>query len=541
MNAIERAHQTIKARLADGIWSTGQRLPSIEQLSRLCAVSRTTMWKALALLQEESLVSTRRGGSIIAGVPSDKDHDQESGGYAWERLKIRIGREILQGAFFSGALPPVNKLALRYGVAIDTAKKALISLANDGQLVREGRQFRCAAKAAHRYRPAIVLLADEQQGGGMFLYDMRTNQVVESLERECVRLGYAPRFEGFRDTDPRGLLELKARLKAADAPIGFIVNMWPSWNETLRNRWIDLLAYLVSRKAPVIVLDQAGDLEFPDNMKEATNFRVLRISGLRAGEIVGDTLMRQGHRTVAYVTAYYKTSWARSRYRGLRRYYEQYGRAGSGVELHARGEVSDQNDLILSLLDLSEKEIRGVYAGRLSDSDLRNLHTRLKRLRGIVSSQERVRSSIARTLRPMARVVADLAHLEYDASIFEGMQALVLHLADSSAQELYLQPLFKEILKKSRATAWVCSDDKTGMDALTFLKARSIRVPDDVSIVCFENYRGAVKNQLTAYDFNMNGMIQEAMMMIMDERHLKNRPAISEIDGYVVERRTTRR
>jgi hypothetical protein len=35
--------------------------------------------------------------------------------------------------------------------------------------------------------------------------------------------------------------------------------------------------------------------------------------------------------------------------------------------------------------------------------------------------------------------------------------------------------------------------------------------------------------------------VQQALLLIMDEKRLKNQPVITEVDGYVVERRTTRR
>jgi DNA-binding LacI/PurR family transcriptional regulator/DNA-binding transcriptional regulator YhcF (GntR family) len=541
MSSIKHAYETIKNRLGNGSWKAGQRLPSIEQLAKLCAVSRTTMWQALKLLQQESLVSAKRGGAIIAGAMPDPATGTEESGYAWERLKNRIGREILQGEFSNLVLPPIAKLAIKYGAAIDTVKKALKGLLHDGHLVHEGRTFSQAPKTAIRYRPTIVLIADESQGGGMFLYDMRTNQIVESLERECVRLGYSSRFIGFGDKTPNGLLDARAALKKIGTISGFVVNMWWVWNETNRQRWFDLLGYLAGQKVPVIVIDQAGNLEFPHTIRRAQNFRVVRITGERAGEIAGHTLMRQGHNIVAYVTAYHKTDWARNRYNGLHRYYEQFGGGSKSVELFARSEVNDQNDLILSLMDLDEKEILAVYSGRYSAEDVRALRPTLERIRNLKLSKKSIGHRVTRTLRPMAHVLADLSRSEHDAAVFEGMQTVMLHLADSSAQELYLQPLFSEILEKSKATAWVCSDDKTGMDALAFLKSKGKRVPNDISVLCFENYRGAVKHQLSAYDFNLNGMVQKALLMIMDRKTLKSTPVISEVDGYVVERRTTRR
>jgi hypothetical protein len=36
-------------------------------------------------------------------------------------------------------------------------------------------------------------------------------------------------------------------------------------------------------------------------------------------------------------------------------------------------------------------------------------------------------------------------------------------------------------------------------------------------------------------------MVQQALLMIIDEKLLKSTPVVSEVEGYMVERRTTRR
>jgi hypothetical protein len=55
-----------------------------------------------------------------------------------------------------------------------------------------------------------------------------------------------------------------------------------------------------------------------------------------------------------------------------------------------------------------------------------------------------------------------------------------------------------------------------------------------------ENGRETCERQLSTYDFNMNRMMQDALHLIMDEKVLKSRPVMTEVEGYVVERRTTR-
>jgi DNA-binding LacI/PurR family transcriptional regulator len=100
---------------------------------------------------------------------------------------------------------------------------------------------------------------------------------------------------------------------------------------------------------------------------------------------------------------------------------------------------------------------------------------------------------------------------------------------------------FSVAFEKTKATAWVCQEDKTALGAVSFLRSHGIRVPEDISVVGFENWREAYEQHLTTYDFNMAGMVRQALLMILDENLFQNKPAISEVDGYVVERRTTRK
>jgi DNA-binding LacI/PurR family transcriptional regulator len=113
------------------------------------------------------------------------------------------------------------------------------------------------------------------------------------------------------------------------------------------------------------------------------------------------------------------------------------------------------------------------------------------------------------------------------------------HVASNIGRERYLATFLDGILRRSAATAWVCADDMTAIGAASFLRSRGKRVPEDISVIGFDNFRESHEHQVSTFDFNMNGMVQQAMLMIMDEAALRSRPAISEVDGYVVERRTT--
>src|SRR5690242_3030028 len=121
MSAVEQAAEVLRGKLRSGYWASGEKLPSLAELALLCNVSRATAWKAVAVLREQSLVTTRRGGAITAGV-QERPSAVESG-RGFERLASRIGTDLLLGRFPGTRVPPLCKLALQYDVSIPTVRK----------------------------------------------------------------------------------------------------------------------------------------------------------------------------------------------------------------------------------------------------------------------------------------------------------------------------------------------------------------------------------------------------------------------------------
>jgi DNA-binding GntR family transcriptional regulator len=320
MGAAEESFVTIKQRLQSGLWPQGGRLPSLAVLAEQCQVSRTTMWHALGLLKKERLVYTKKNGMIFAGAILPSQPGSTPPAFAWERLKSRIGSEILAGVFREDRLPPISKLSLRYGVAANTFKKAIGSLVADGLLERKGSGYSPVKRRSRTYQPSVVLIGVGKSGEGIDAGHVMTQRILESFERESLRLGYASRAAGFDPRSANCLAEFSSEISRIPEVIGYIVTLWEPWDPTERRRWHDLLQMLANGKAPVIIIDHVGNFSFPQTLQQRKNIRVISIAGIRAGEIMGDFLIRRGYDHVAYLTTAWNNDWAQKRY-------EEIGRA----------------------------------------------------------------------------------------------------------------------------------------------------------------------------------------------------------------------
>jgi DNA-binding LacI/PurR family transcriptional regulator/DNA-binding transcriptional regulator YhcF (GntR family) len=538
MDAIQSAKRTLKNRLDSNEWNPGSRLPSLAELAIQTGVSRTTMWRAVGLLQKESLLHATQRGAIIAGPAGVTRQKKENRGLLWERLTMRIGRDLVVGAYPTQVLPLVTKLAAHYGATIPTMRKALSRLAHEGLLKEAGRRFVQASYHRESYQASIALIVPD----GALSLDPRTHEAAISFERECLRLGYPYRIERFSMRDAKSFMHVRKIIGVHNAIRGCIISLWNPWDNTLKARWFDVLDLLAGQNLPTVVIDQAGNLLLPLSLKNRKSLRILRICGAKAGEMVADALLKRGHSRLAFITGSLTLDWVQNRHAGVCRYVQNYGGPHSAVETYSYGEIADITYLVLALLNLDKSDIQLLYGERLSKNEIRNLHAMMDEIQnGKLADIPIARDPATATIRHWARSLVDLSHQAHDPGIYDFELDRLLHTTSDKAIEFYFEPLFKKVLAKSGATAWILPDAQSAISAVAFLKNSGKKVPEEISVFGFDNWRNDLDKQLSTYDFNMNGMVQEALLMINDEKILKSKPMISEVDGYVVERRTTRR
>jgi DNA-binding LacI/PurR family transcriptional regulator len=189
---------------------------------------------------------------------------------------------------------------------------------------------------------------------------------------------------------------------------------------------------------------------------------------------VGEYLLSLGHRGVAYFSPYCDTrerSPVQSRKEGVE---EAFRGAGYGEGVKAF--LCDQFE--------SEADAAGAY---LQESTYRSLQE--------VSTEY------------LAAIDAIDPRPEY----FFPPTGMTYPLVHQYHWYQFLLPRFEEALSDRSVTAWVGFNDTVALLAYSFLLSNGIKVPEDISVIGFDDTIASYGYNLSSYNFNVDGMITEAL------------------------------
>jgi hypothetical protein len=220
---------------------------------------------------------------------------------------------------------------------------------------------------------------------------------------------------------------------------------------------------------------------------------------------------------------------------------KQFGPPHASVKLSVLDPDIREIALALSLLGLNERDTLRLFSERYAGEDRKILQRDWQTGRAVTFTEPGKIEPIASTAQDFARYLLGLISRKHNKAAYDALLTSLVTMLSDCGSDSYLDPLFKKALKAGMGATWVCSDDKAAIIALNFLRTAKIKVPEEISIVGFDNWREAAEHHISSYDLNMNGFVQQALIMILDEKAFKARSVITEVDGYMVERQTTRR
>jgi DNA-binding LacI/PurR family transcriptional regulator len=190
-------------------------------------------------------------------------------------------------------------------------------------------------------------------------------------------------------------------------------------------------------------------------------------------------------------------------------------------------------------LDLSPAEIRKLLGRQSPRAELEEAIARVKSKEYKAIRDAIPDSPLLSSVRHFAHLITSHIDQAGERRIYDVLFGALQTMATTTSIQFFREHLFESVLSQNNSSLWICSDDQTAWDAVAFLKARGRRVPEEVAVMGFDDWRESLGHGLTTYNFNMTGMVQRAIHLIRDEREFKNAKVVSEVDGYVVERRTT--
>jgi hypothetical protein len=296
---------------------------------------------------------------------------------------------------------------------------------------------------------------------------MQVPTLVLALERAIAALGWGELRYFLSD-----------RLRDAEVPdsppdesrvTGMIYPLWEGAG--------DWFAFFGRRKRmPVAIVDHAEVEPWPgQHFPLHRNMFHVTTDNHRAGHEMGTYLRRQGHRHAALLSA-----WEISPPHGWLTFRK------SGIDdLFGRSRACSVNVFVADAGSGPEE----VAYGKTVDHGVSSL-VRHMRTWDILPE---------RTLRRRFFQVYDLA----------GMKVL----ADR------MQPSFDSALALAKASAWICINDQIAALALRYLDRKGVRVPEDISVVGFDNSTLALELGITSYDFSFDRLGHRAVHCLAYPHH----------------------
>jgi DNA-binding LacI/PurR family transcriptional regulator/DNA-binding transcriptional regulator YhcF (GntR family) len=512
--AEKKAVKYIETAVTRKAFKQGEWLPSIRAMASEAGVSSFAMWRAVGslrgrynfeILKKRGIFFAGTGApaaSVLENTGGRADGAVSRAGPKWQYVKKQIARDILNGVFRPAVpLPSCKELCARYGTSHGILKYALHSLVSDSSIARVKRGFQPQSPSRSAARSRILLLTSIDFYGNMFVPDPRGTTFVRSIERECFNRGIWFDLKGYVDNGNAVLTILeKEKIKEAAANqsqyIGFLVlKLAPDASGLVR-----LVEQLSPLDKPIAVLEDQEATPLPSvRNRSIVTFQLAYTPS--CGKAAARYLLSMGHRSVAFISAYHRNDWSRSRLEGMLEVYDEAGIAD--------GVAACTNDSYTGFWDIYHRPDK-----------FRSLE-----------------------LDKLASVHSELALLEKDPaphiSVIAAGADHFLKTQETHAEERYIfNELFSAALGRETTTAWVCANDTMAVAALDFLKNVLRKVPQDISVFGFDDIYEAFSRNLTSYNFNLEQAAFRMLNFVLNPGHYRALDPSEkvEIDGMVIER-----
>ena len=511
-SAQAKALRFLDQSIFEALRTNQNRLPTITTLASSAGVAKTTMHRAVLYYKGKGILQAQHGSGIrIAGhetypqvsdaTLTEKAHCESK---RWEQLSTQIEQDIFNGMYpLNTLLPQSKQLCYRYGVNYRTLKKSLHLLIHRNIITPYKRSYRVSFAAGKGHGNRIALITRAVHDGSPIIPTERTREYYAVLERDCAKTELnleVITIASTKDQDTRLADAIKKGISDHDEILGFIF-----FTVTFSTEYVlELTKLLASTKKPIALLDEGGcNFKLLPKLQRYKNVRMFTISvNISSGNNVGRYLMSLNHRKIAFITDAPQALWSQNRCNGICEVYSGVGE-GDAVQTF----TVDPEIRFRKLEANKQKIFSAVEALFLASTGKNNL------------------------LGPLGRALQE-------------SQSQLTDLITLNSLREVLRPVFEKTLSSPQVTCWVASCDPIALLCLDFLIEQGIKVPEEISLMGYDDIIAAFQNNLTSYNFNASATIMAMLNYILDPRsisHRKNLKMPFEAEGFVNERGTTAR
>ncbi|MBD3422375.1 MAG: GntR family transcriptional regulator [Chitinivibrionales bacterium] len=515
---LSRAVQSLDKRIAALSKSADKRLPSQIELAHEAGVSPTTMAKALSHLKAAGKISCIRGWGIYvrpdAKAPAGASHhslqqqpvEPKAFPALWKKIADKIEHDIISNKYpGKDRLPILKEMQYRYGVSAATLKKALHSLESRGIIVPQKKGYMVPQISSELAYKRIVLLIALDHPSRQFFKESQTTRYIRAVEVACNKANigitvisslYEEEHDAVEYYQPG--TKKKIRFEDADDVLGYVISRAGRTTGLFERH----LRHVIHFKKPVGILDFEGTslIAVAEQYRKYIGMFTLPVDKACAHDVARFAI-KKGHTHCAFISPYHKYSWSKERYKECQRLFDIAGK---------------DHRLTLFSLPLFE-----------------NTRTSFEQAEKFFSGK-----SIENAWRKWQQS-APVAYRNHLDSMF----SWILHKSYGTAEVLrQTAPLFEKALSDHRITCWITANDIIAMGALDFLAARVQGVPDDISIISFDDSVDAVEKRLTSFNFNVQGAVNAMINFITGRNidYLSRRGNRFTIEGFIIDRNSVK-
>jgi len=480
------------------------QLPPVRKIAQMCGVSLVTANKGIAQLRRDGAIISRWGHGNFTPSHAPYLIDKASQEDEWQESKFTSIVNSIKKDLSSGLYPPnepmpqIKHLVNIYGVSYPTIRNVLNQLIKENVLVRNGNRFFLKTiKAKLRLKIAIIA----------FGIDYNTVKIATERERNFYRqLSIAAAshdvdieiicYNDYLDS-PKFFVPDDQNLKSylqKDFFCGIILSSYHMKNSA------DCLRHLSLLKKPVSVwIEDHSVLGLVSRYSNKENITFFDASySTQPGFETAKFLYEKGHRSIAFISPFHKSSWSQNRLQGIKSFFKSINEPYVIHEFVLDEFISDYSfmDTIIESGEIN----RFLLTEKLHDALNDALHRRT------------------------ATIKLDLNSLLRDNLIYN-----------------YSNSLFEKALNQKGISAWVAVNDLTACMIYDFWDFKKIPPKTRPALISFDNTFESLEKGISSYDFNTSGDVNNMILHLLypNSALFSTKKRVIRIKGTVVQRRSS--